>query len=664
MLCNTCEEVFTRTYWQWKASKQWKGSDRPPLFFSGHHTTLESLRNSALRFCFVCYRVLQSTKRQFPHLQQQTAVPHSFLTVACAWPDLNYVTINLSSELEEQFATERPGRKTNLRLEQFTICPDLGCATPFTSKVIASTTDIITCASTVQRWIDECTRVHPKCNGLRSHNWSPTRLLDVSDPNRILLVKTMSQFADSPYMTLSHSWGSSAITKLTHKRLESFEHGISVIDLPQTFIDAVAVVRALNIRYLWIDSLCIIQDSISDWEQEASTMSKVYQNSVCNIGAAVATDGRGGLFCSRNADLVDTPRFTHNNQNYRIKWMNLDITGAPLYRRGWVVQERWLCPRMLHFGAEQIFWECRIASASESVPDFTPYSEDLISGKTGEGRALHETAPGAELIGVLASSMGVPWNALIRIYSETDLTFKTDKMVAFSGLARAFNQYDPTDEYLAGMWKHNFVAQMLWHSFETQRYSTYIAPTWSWASTDGVVKPFPYYSHERSFTRQVSVMLGYHLEFQNSYQNVHLKDGWVLIRGPIKEVMISPAPEDPLRSISMPTAWCLLRDDESSPGQQEVWLDYAPNTDAIWAEHFYFLSLVLSPKRDANDSDSQGIHGVLLRREPYKQQCFSRVGYAFVGDSEWVSKAVTPTKISALSDLPFDIEKGYTVRLI
>jgi hypothetical protein len=114
-------------------------------------------------------------------------------------------------------------------------------------------------------------------------------------------VKTAEEFPRVPYATLSHCWGGASFLHLTRASLPNFSNGISLIDLPKTFREAIFVARRLDIRYLWIDSLCIMQDrdDLTDWYNEASMMDQVYIQSVCNISATDARDSSEGLFRNR-----------------------------------------------------------------------------------------------------------------------------------------------------------------------------------------------------------------------------------------------------------------------------------------------------------------------------------------------------------------------------
>jgi hypothetical protein len=128
----------------------------------------------------------------------------------------------------------------------------------------------------------------------------PTRLLDVQAFNEgssdIRLIET--PFSGSPYATLSHCWGVNPDTRYqaTQSTIRDLRDRIRYTDLPRTYRDAVSVCRSLSIRYLWIDSLCIIQDSKEDWAREAANMAYVYSNSYLTISADWSSNSEGGCY--------------------------------------------------------------------------------------------------------------------------------------------------------------------------------------------------------------------------------------------------------------------------------------------------------------------------------------------------------------------------------
>jgi hypothetical protein len=180
------------------------------------------------------------------------------------------------------------------------------------------------------------------------------------------------------YATLSHCWGKVQISHLLISNQADFERGIPVATLPVTFQQAIYMTRFLDIPYLWIDSLCIIQDSVSDWEVESAAMARVYGHALVNIAAASSADSRGGLFYTR--DLAAVEPFTvyapgsgtlakgwytweDNNRWHR-------IGEEPLHQRGSVLQERLLSSRTIHFTKSEIVWHCLQDVGSESFPTY------------------------------------------------------------------------------------------------------------------------------------------------------------------------------------------------------------------------------------------------------------------------------------------------------
>ncbi|KAF2814568.1 uncharacterized protein BDZ99DRAFT_379437, partial [Mytilinidion resinicola] len=131
--------------------------------------------------------------------------------------------------------------------------------------------------------------------------------------------------------------------------------GINLMELPQTFQDAVFVTRRLGYRFLYIDSICIMQDSATDWEREASNMNQVYQNYIFNIAASESDTPSHGLFRQKDRS-IGTPfrvkfRTSLVEDDYYCFYDLWDgfAKEAPLNARGWVFQERMLSPRTIYF---------------------------------------------------------------------------------------------------------------------------------------------------------------------------------------------------------------------------------------------------------------------------------------------------------------------------
>lgn len=178
------------------------------------------------------------------------------------------------------------------------------------------------------------------------------------------------------YVTLSHCWGGVNPSQLDSSNLESLLHDIPLESLPTTFQHAVTITRLLGVRYLWIDSLCIIQDSIDDWRVQSAFMNVIYWCGFCNISATAARNGFEGLFFQRDPNASKKPLVSidvaQSHGLYKVFedtiWED-QVINSPLNKRSWVCQERILSRRNLHFGSKQLFWECSELSACEQLPN-------------------------------------------------------------------------------------------------------------------------------------------------------------------------------------------------------------------------------------------------------------------------------------------------------
>ena len=205
----------------------------------------------------------------------------------------------------------------------------------------------------------------------------PARLIDLgtSDEQCVKLIDTRVVPPHGPYATLSHRWADSVVIQTTSSNVKQFLKAIPVSTLSKTFQDAFTAARLyLGVRYIWIDSLCIIQDDPDDWGVESLTMQDVYSYSICNLSAIATSSGAHGLYPPRDADRLrpcklETEQSGCGPETYVLiskRFWDEQLDYAPLSRRGWVFQERWLTPRVLHFGSDQLLWECCELSASEA----------------------------------------------------------------------------------------------------------------------------------------------------------------------------------------------------------------------------------------------------------------------------------------------------------
>jgi hypothetical protein len=210
----------------------------------------------------------------------------------------------------------------------------------------------------IQRWMQECSR-HKRCNAVHANSepdFVPTRLVHVdtgSGPVYVVSTKAPG-FKKERYVTLSHCWGAATIVKLVDANKNRFMDpgiGIPWESLSKTFQDAISVARTLGVRYIWIDSLCIVQsspDGKGDFDVEGQLMHMVYRHSFCNIAAADSSDGSGGLFRIRKPnDALPAMVQLEGRWDMKGTWHVLpgnywtkQLLDRALYKRGWVFQGR------------------------------------------------------------------------------------------------------------------------------------------------------------------------------------------------------------------------------------------------------------------------------------------------------------------------------------
>ena len=248
-----------------------------------------------------------------------------------------------------------------------------------------------------------------------------------------------------------------------------------------------------------------MQDSNEDWQAESAAMGQVYQNSICNIAATGARNSHSGCFVTRNPALVRPCLVDPSRQSGELpfldgcSWFALldsdfwkrNVTGSPLGRRGWAIQERMLAPRIIHWGEEQVLWECLEHTACESfvegmynnrIPTIISRQLDLYK-QTSPWPLDSRSTQGYEL-----------WRQTIEQYMACDLTKESDKLVAVSGLAKVIKG-QLQDDYLAGLWRDSLPKQLLWkvhnckqaNGTASRRPCEYRAPSWSWGSVDATV---------------------------------------------------------------------------------------------------------------------------------------------------------------------------------
>ncbi|KAI1733598.1 heterokaryon incompatibility protein-domain-containing protein [Xylaria scruposa] len=328
----------------------------------------------------------------------------------------------------------------------------------------------------------------------------PTRIVDVGrHDGKIKVIRGAGKA--HRYLCLSHCWGPQQIITTTKATLRERMHEIDDNELSVTFRDAIWMTRRFGIDYIWIDSLCIVQDDPADWELESAKMASIYHNAYLTIAATKSSSGAGGLF-SKTPDF-EVAGTTPAGEGYCLVFREridhappLNTSTAsrfPLMARAWAFQERMLSPRILHFGYHELFFECSSGSDCECGNiGFLGHTDDipLPTLRDMYSFALESTLrlrsgeqSNKKWIRRMTYFIGPVWRSLVMLYSALDLTVVSDRLPAISGVAKTFAEKTESP-YLAGLFKDTLIDDLLWmtSNYEKPRLVEWRAPSWSWAS--------------------------------------------------------------------------------------------------------------------------------------------------------------------------------------
>ncbi|KAI1112714.1 HET-domain-containing protein [Nemania sp. NC0429] len=391
------------------------------------------------------------------------------------WIGLHFYTRSAESPMSDIFKLSRD-------LEQDTACPRY--------------------LSQAKGWIRDCCETHDRCKESLSTTL-PTRVLDVSlDPDFVFL-RQSAKTEKGSYVALSHVWGGLVPIRTTAETMPLFEKGIRLEALPQTFRDAVFMTRYLDCRYLWIDSLCIVQDSREDWETEAGRMAQVYGNALVTLAAVRSANSNGGLFSKHDANAVKhtirrvqeggieiivevRPALEHTSYYTGSPYGLPPDVNAWLLGRAWCYQEYLLSPRVLLFTEWETLWVCRFQRDcncglnAEAIRSLVSESELKIRFD----RILRNNSSFAEV--------HLLWTDIVSSYSLKDITFATNKLPALAGIASLFADKD-LGLYLNGLWEKTLIWDLFWEISQVLvdywhikggRSGDASMPSWSWASVD------------------------------------------------------------------------------------------------------------------------------------------------------------------------------------
>ncbi|KAL7938725.1 heterokaryon incompatibility domain-containing protein [Trichoderma chlorosporum] len=349
--------------------------------------------------------------------------------------------------------------------------------------------------------------------------YRPTRLINVEGRRESGLIRLVESHDNhdgiaeepQPYIALSYCWGKKAPSlKTTRSNYSQLKKSISYDALPKTYQDTVRIARALHVKYIWIDALCIIQDDVADWERESQVMAEIFRNSLVTLIPLRARSSDDG-FLERNPSIripyhsaewningsffVRHMPFSYEDAESAIRAtfsdrpLSLEIRNSVWHTRGWTFQEDIFAIRKLYIGQLMMYWD------SLKPIDIMRTEDKVIDDKldridTAELSIIHSSQRWR------GDSDYEGWYYPMLQYNKKRLTYEADRLPAVSSYAKLIASKSK-DQYLAGLWKKNLHRGLLWKMHRGSRGKfgemmrslvrppKYVAPSWSWASRPG-----------------------------------------------------------------------------------------------------------------------------------------------------------------------------------
>lgn len=377
------------------------------------------------------------------------------------------------------------------------------------------------CFAKMRAWVDSCQQKHSHPDCSRSAKCKlPDRVIAINSIQGNTSLKLLiTKGEHERYIALSHRWGSSTGLITTSENIANMCKSIYHQNLPQTFSDAVICAQNLGIKYLWIDSLCIIQDDLQDWQRQSAKMESYYSDAFLVIAAASADGHSAGFlkdrppiytgipFESKPGSGIDDmvvqrimPHCTDSNLTSQAA-MEHDYIES----RAWCMQETILARRTLYFHHSEMVWQCQSLIDCECGRSFNRYDSDTTSSTVPQSYEadtdileflevcsglLRYSGKPLSLVSSVESAF-VEWrHGIVPLYTTKKLTRQSDKLPALSGLASKISEYLKSqghdNQYLAGIWRGDPLG-LLWSVSEIDHGYLFDgdesrAPSFSWVS--------------------------------------------------------------------------------------------------------------------------------------------------------------------------------------
>lgn len=397
---------------------------------------------------------------------------------------------------------------------------------------------------------------------------APARLMEIGSGSESGTVRLIENNEDAlPYATLSYCWGKLPSNGkcewlTTTTNVNSRRRGMQRSDLPQTLQDSITISEKLGIQHLWIDALCIIQDSEDDWAVEAAKMGGIYFGSIVTIVPAASSSTEHGCFNQRSASTIDVLRAHEklisiqssfsdgrvgnlhivttarmlDRYEYGVPGEGLEIEDAyqcqvskgPWSNRAWTMQEHVFSPRVLFYTSQMLLWQCGHCRLSEDrypqMQGDSLYPLQLVSSGAKQGLDSALTAD--------------TWYCgLIEEYTRRQITFDRDRMVAIGALAKA-TSWGRQIPYVAGLWSDSVRAGLMWYRDGPGFKSTATTcPSWSWASQSSPVS-YRFLRYPRQESGFMPHVLDVHVEVADRNPFGDVQSGYLMLHTKIQTARV------------------------------------------------------------------------------------------------------------------------------
>lgn len=339
----------------------------------------------------------------------------------------------------------------------------------------------------------EACRKHDACHPpAQDAMFAPTRLIDVTGGPRLCFRAKDYDPKRVEYVALSYVWGTEQQYVATTSWMEKEEpYPLDIHLLPQVILDAIEMTRKLGYTYLWVDALCILQDSREDKDREIAQMRRIFQYASLAIAAAKSSSVKEAFLSWAHPDYFMLPfSIPFHHQSGTIKPISVGYRAYyrsnkdPWNFRAWTLEEQLLSPRLLVYSNDGLKWQCRAELQAERTLYDPPQAFRGIPWSPTE-------IPAADKYDTRRL-----WADIVCDYTQRSVTHPKDKLIAFAAIAEEFGRIWE-DKYLAGLWQSTLFEDLLWRRDVTSdselwlalypRPTAYRAPSWSWAAIDGYV---------------------------------------------------------------------------------------------------------------------------------------------------------------------------------